>query len=390
MEPTVDTACDCVIVGAGPAGAYLGYLLARAGIDVIIIDKQRFPRDKVCGGGVSRKAIDLLEFGIDEAVQCRIRGAVLTYGNQGAIIKDVEPAIGCTVLRSEFDQLLVGKAVAASARFLPETAFIDARDDGRSLVVATTRGELRCRRLFGADGANSVVRDRMFGKHLVRYVPSLEALVHLDPQTLDGFGERAVFDFAAMTNGYGWIFPKRDHVNVGVYSPVGGKALRRQLDGFMACYRSLERPLRVGYRGAVIPLRNLHDQYQRGRVMLLGDAAGLAEAIFGEGIYFALKSATLAARAVVERGIDGAGDRYAQLVTGELRPELAAARRMAALIYRFPRLAFRHLVLNERVNDDFAGLISGAIGYRRCLIKTLVGLPAWLRPRSMPQTSLRL
>lgn len=380
MEPIANRNCDALVVGAGPAGAYLGYLLARQGVEVAIIDKRPFPRDKVCGGGVTRKAIDLLGFDLGAAVQRSIRGAVLTYGNRDRVIKDVAPSAGCTVLRSEFDQLLLDKACAAGARFLPATAFVDARDDGASLSVATTRGDLRCRSLFGADGANSTVRERLFGKRLVHYVPSLEALIYLGDAELRQFEERAVFDFAAMPNGYGWIFPKRDHANVGIYSPFGGDSMRHHLETFIARYRALARPLRVEYRGSVIPLRNLRRVYQHGRISLLGDAAGLAEAVFGEGIYFALKSATLAAQAVGERGLDRAGPRYAELVTGQLQPELQAARRMAALIYRFPCFAFRHLVLNEHISDDFAGLISGAMGYRRCFARTLLAAPRWFVP----------
>jgi flavin-dependent dehydrogenase len=246
--------------------------------------------------------------------------------------------------------------------------------------VDTDRGDFRCRRLFAADGAASVVRDRVFGKHLVRYVPSLEAVVYLDEKTLAHFEDRGVFDFGAMPNGYGWIFPKRDHANAGVYSPFGGRALRGHLEAFLARYQALRDPVRVEYRGSIIPLRNLRDEYQRGRVSLLGDAAGLVEAMFGEGIYFALKSATLAAQAVAERGLGRDAMRYDELLRRDLLPELRAAGRMAWLIYRFPDFAFRHLVLNERINDDFAGLISGAVGYRRCLAKTMLGLPRWMLP----------
>jgi geranylgeranyl reductase family protein len=380
MEFSAIHRCDALIVGAGPAGAYLGYLLGRQGVDVAIIDKQEFPRDKVCGGGVSRKAIDLLEFDLGPVVQRSLRGAVLTWRNEAATIKDIEPSAGCTVLRSEFDQFLIDKACTAGARFLPTTAFVDARDLGDSVVVTTDRGEFRCRRLFAADGANSVVRDRVFGKHTVRYVPSIEALVYLDQATLARFAERAVFDFGGMTNGYGWIFPKRDHANVGIYSPFGGGALRRQLQAFISCYQMLQKSVRIDYRGSIIPLCNLRNEYERGRVSLLGDAAGFAEAMFGEGIYFALKSASLAAQAVAESGLVGDGRRYSELLARDLLPELRAAGRIASLLYRVPDFAFRHLVLNERINDDFAGLISGAVGYRRCLVKTLLGFPRWLLP----------
>jgi geranylgeranyl reductase family protein len=390
MESTVKGSCEAVIVGAGPAGAYLGFLLARQGIDVVIIDKQPFPRDKVCGGGLSPKAVGLLDFDVDAVVQRSIRGAVLTYGNETATIKDVTPCAGYTVLRSEFDQYLLDKARSQGARFLPATAFVDAHDDGGAVTVTTTGGELRCRSLFGADGAASVVRERIFGRHVVAHVPALEALIQLDRPALARFGDRAVFDFAGMPNGYGWIFPKRDHANVGIYSPFGGRSLRRHLERFIAQYRALSGPLRVEVRGAVTPVGNRRNQYWRGRVSLVGDAAGLAEALFGEGIYFALKSAILAARAVTEHGLDLAGRAYQQAVMRELRPELQAARYMAGLIYRFPRFAFRHLVLNERINGDFAGLISGSMGYRRCLGRTVLGFPYWAMAGKAPLASARL
>ena len=371
---------DALIVGAGPAGAYLGYLLAGQGHAVAIIDKQRFPRDKVCGGGVSRKAIDLLDFDLGPVVEKPIHGAVLTYQNRSSTIKDLDAPAAVTVLRSEFDQFLLDRAVARGACFFPQTAFVDASERADSLLVATSGGDFGCRALFAADGAASAVRGRLFGRELIRYVPALEALVRGDPDVTASCGDRALFDFGGMVRGYGWIFPKRDHLNVGVYSPYGGKSLRAQLDRFLAAYPALAQARDIDYRGAIIPIGNRRNVFQRGRVCLLGDAAGLAEALFGEGIYFALKSAALAARAVAETGFDADSRHYSALLAEQLLPELRAAERMARLIYRFPRFAYAHLVLNGAVNDNFAGLISGTTSYRSCFARTLLAFPRWLLP----------
>ena len=371
---------DALIVGAGPAGAYLGYLLAGQGHAVAIIDKQRFPRDKVCGGGVSRKAIDLLDFDLGPVVEKSIRGAVLTYQNRASTIKDLDTPAAVTVLRSEFDHFLLDRAVARGACFFPETTFADASERADSLAVATSRGDFGCRALFAADGAASAVRRRLIGRELNSYFPALEALVRGAPDITASREDRAVFDFGGMARGYGWIFPKRDHLNVGVYSPFGGKSLRAQLDHFMAAYPALRGARDIDYRGAIIPIGNRRKLFQRGRVCLLGDAAGLAEALFGEGIYFALKSAALAARAVAETGFAADSRRYSALLAEQLLPELRAAERMARLIYRFPRFAYAHLVLNSAVNDDFAGLINGTTSYRRCFAKTLLAFPRWLLP----------
>ncbi|AIY39341.1 geranylgeranyl reductase [Collimonas arenae] len=375
---------DVLIVGAGPAGAHLAYLLAQQGLQVTIIDKQAFPRAKVCGGGLSRKAMDLLGFELGDTMHQPISGAILTYGNRDTVLKEMPSMAACTVVRSEFDQMLLERARAQGVRFCAETAFIDATESADAVSVTTSRGVFRSRLLLAADGASSAVRNRLFGKDLVTYVPALEALVWPEDGALEEFGQRALFDFDGMPHGYGWIFPKRDHFNVGVYSPFGGTALRQHLDRFAAAYAGLQRPQRITYQGYVIPLSNRRREFQRGRVWLLGDAAGLAEALFGEGIYFALKTAVLAARAIAEDGLRADSSGYSRLLRRELLPELRAATWMARLVYRFPKLTFSHLVLNQRINQDFAGLISGEIGYRHCLYKTALGFPRWLMPSKAP------
>jgi geranylgeranyl reductase family protein len=377
---------DALIVGAGPAGSYLAYLLAQAGRSVAIIDKASFPRDKVCGGGVSRKALDLLGFDITPVVQKIITGAYLAYRNEALTIKDITPAVGCTVLRSEFDNLLLQRARAAGAQFSAATRFIDVAHDASAVTLHTSDGPLRGRFLFAADGVGSAVRSKVFGKHLVHYVPALEALVHLDDQRMGVFAERALFDFAGMTRGYGWIFPKRDHLNVGVYSPFGGNGLRAELDRFMARYSLLASPTAIDYQGYAIPVRNQRGEFERDRIWLIGDAAGFAESVFGEGIYFALRSAGLAAQALLLA--DGRPNSYSTLVRRELLPELRASRWIGSTLFRFQRFAFHHLVANPRVNGYFAGLISGDVGYRECMLRTATSLPRWLFHRATLQPGL--
>jgi geranylgeranyl reductase family protein len=387
--PTADIA-DALIVGAGPAGSHLAWLLACAGLRVILIDKAGFPRDKTCGGGLSPKTLALLDLELGLVAQCRVSGAILTWRNRDAVRADLggQPAI--TVTRLEFDALLLERARAAGAAFHADTGFLNAEDHGDMLQVKTSRGFLRCRLLLGADGAASVVRARTFGRDVVRLAPALEALVTPANGMPQGLADSAVFDFGAMPGGYGWIFPKREHFNVGVYAAFGGASPRRQLDLLLAEYACLRRPAQVLSQGYVIPVDNPRGLYQRGRTWLVGDAAGLAETLFGEGIYFALKSAELAARAVLEQGLDSISPCYTRLLRRELLPELRAAQRMARLIYRHPRRAFEHLMLNRELHRDFAGVISGAISYRRCLLKTALRFPRWLLPSRAPKNGASL
>ncbi len=111
------TGFDVLIVGAGPAGGFLGYLLARGGFKVKIIDKAKFPRDKVCGGGISNKTVELLPFDISPVTQHRVMGAFLTYQNRDTVVKDLNERGGAAVLRSEFDDFLLQKAIGAAPSF---------------------------------------------------------------------------------------------------------------------------------------------------------------------------------------------------------------------------------------------------------------------------------
>src|SRR4030095_8329691 len=182
------TTYDAIVVGAGPAGSYLGYLLARTGRRVALLDEHRFPRDKVCGGGLSGKSIALLDIDISRVVHRWITGAFLTFPNRIAVVKDLPCAWGCTVLRDEFDQMLLTRACEAGARFFGETAFLELHEHREGVTAITSRGNFTGRRLFAADGVGSAVRSQVFGKRLVAYVPALEALVEVPDGALRSFG----------------------------------------------------------------------------------------------------------------------------------------------------------------------------------------------------------
>jgi len=374
-----------LIVGAGPAGSFLGYLLARAGLKVAIIDRATFPRDKVCGGGISNKTVELLPFDISPVVQRKVTGAFLTYQNRDTVVKDLHDRGGAAVLRSEFDDFLLQKAISAGARFQSNTSFVKAEKDGDGVTVTTGPGALRARYVVGADGVFSRVRESVFGRGLVRYAPAVEALVSVTPDKAERIGNRVLFDFGGVPRGYGWIFPKRDHLNVGVFSIYPTQSIKKDLAQFMRYYGILDSPLKVKHLGFSIPLKNKRREFERDNVLLLGDAAGFAESFYGEGIYFALKSSLVAAEALAT-GFDHPSERaYSELVKAQIQPDLTYSEMNARMFFPVQAFGFYRMARNEHVNYYFSELIAGRVGHKECFYKTILTSPYWLLSRRIEQ-----
>lgn len=375
---------DAIIVGAGPAGGYLAYKLARAGLKILVVDKAKFPRPKICGGGISNKTLALVDFDLTPVIRRRIVGALLTYQNSDTVVKDLHERGGAAVIRSEFDWYILRHAIDSGATFVDEAAYEGTRLLPDAVEVATSRGVFRSKYLVGADGVYSRVRGSIFGRDLVRYAPAVEALVYVPADVIDRFENRVLFDFGGMPKGYGWIFPKSDHLNIGVFSIYPRKQIHEDLHRFMGYYRSVRSYSKIDVYGFSIPLTNSRQQFQKRGVILVGDAAGFAESVYGEGIYFALKSAQVAAEAI-EKSFDSPADHlYSTLVKRRLHADLRYSELNARLIFLVQKFGFYRMVRNKHVNHYFAELIAGKVGHRECFYKTILTSPYWLFSRNLP------
>jgi flavin-dependent dehydrogenase len=187
-----------------------------------------------------------------------------------------------------------------------------------------------------------------------------------------------------MRRGYGWIFPKRDHLNVGIYSPWGGQRMREQLDAFLATHALLRNHEVVSRMGFAIPLFDPQSPVALGRTLAIGDAGGFAEGVYGEGIYYAMRTGQMAAEAIIDAGDGEAGRHYGERVARELSPELKLSTWLGRAYFAFPRFAFRHLAMDPRGQDRFTGIITGDTTYRDCVAGALRRAPRWLFRTSPP------
>ncbi len=370
---------DVIVVGAGPAGSVLAYLLAKRGLDVLIVEKATLPRYKSCGGGVTWKTIQNLPFDASPTFECKAMGGVVTYKGREMLRVKVGSPVGWLVMRDRFDYFLVQQAVKAGARLMEGTSVVRVVDKGECVEVITSKGELRSQSLAGADGVNSIVA-RSCGLMADREVGvALEAELAVSPASLEAQGAYATFDFSAVKGGYGWIFPKADHLSVGVFRALPGKALRLRmaLESFIASEAVLLDPKILHLEGHLMPLGGRKRELDKGRVLLVGDAANLADPWLGEGISYAMMSARLAAAqifAALERQVfDMSG--YTREINSSFAPQLSAARLFANLVYSLPKISSELLSRSPYLQRRLFDVLRGSRTFRGMAASVLLGAP---------------
>jgi geranylgeranyl reductase family protein len=370
---------DVIVVGTGPAGAVLAYLLARRGLDVLILERATLPRYKSCGGGVTWKAIQNLPFDVSAVFENKAVGGVVTYAGQQLLKVEVGWPVAWLVMRDQFDLYLVQQAVQAGARLLEGISVVNVLEKGDKVVVTTNEGELSAQLVAGADGVNSVVA-RSVGLLPEREVGvAVEAELAVPPASLEAQGAYATFDFGALPGGYGWIFPKRDHLSVGVFKALPGKAtgLKKALEKFIASEAVLLDPKILHLQGHQIPLGGKTRTLHKGRVLLVGDAANLADPWMGEGISYAVVSARLAAEqmyfALERKEIDLSG--YTQLINASITPQLLSARLFAKVVYSLPEMCSDLLSRSPFMQQMVFDVIRGDRTFKEMTAALFLGMP---------------
>lgn len=333
---------DAIVVGAGPGGCAAAYDLARAGREVLLLDRAEFPRQKACAGGLTLKTVQTLRYPVDAVVRERVSEILVeNTPRQSLVLRRKAPYCFMTV-RQEFDDYCFRRTVAAGAHFQRAGAItsIDESDEGVTVAVdgQTFHGHF----LVGADGVHSQVRKltekdvswfwRAFALEAMVTVPNVER-------------QKLVFDFSAVRDGYGWVFPKGDHVNIGMCSYAQDETVdRKRLAAYIA----------ARYNGAIAEhvmgqyagCGAANHQIPASRVFLVGDAGGFVDPLTGEGIYFALVSGQAAA-AAVHAGLDGNGPAHLHFskLTAQLRIDLGISTSAGRWFYANLDQGFRLLAM---------------------------------------------
>jgi geranylgeranyl reductase family protein len=323
---------DAIVVGAGPAGSAAAHRLASAGASVLLLDRARFPRDKPCGGGLTGRAVGLLPEPVDAVVEDRVTSVRLRAGYRGGYERRSEHPLVLLTQRSRLDAFLAEHAAAAGADFRDGVRV----EQVEGTTVRLPGGPATADVLIGADGANGVVAKTLGLAREITHGVALEGNAPFDP----AYRSTLLLEFGVVPGGYGWLFPKAEHLNVGVGGwHAEGPRLRRHLERLCEVY-GLRADQLCGVRGHRLPMRRPQAILARGRAAVIGDAAGLVDPFSGDGIYEALLSARLAADATLDvlSGKEQTLEPYHRALTARLAGLLSSSWKIKRAIDRFPRL----------------------------------------------------
>ncbi len=373
---------NCIVVGAGPAGATAAYHLAKLGSSVLILDKATLPRYKPCGGGVSPAVAKWFDFDFRPVIDNKITTVRYTWKMGDAVeseLKNVEPM--WMVKRDKFDHFLVERALERGAQLKDNTEVKTVVFDGNCWQVMTDKGDFTASYLIAADGTKGSLAQTLGFESRPQF---LGATLEIETEVTSDRQNTAQFDFGSLKNGYIWCFPKSNgySLSAGYIRERKGKAeeLKKQLTNYAGKFnidtsnsQYSEYPMSLWLEDRPLHTRN---------ALLVGEAAGIVDPLTGEGIRPAMFTGIEAAKAITNalKGDKDALETYTKTVQTEWGTELILAQRLAGLFYQFPKIAYKVGVKRPAAAQVMGKVLVGELGYRDITEQAMKKLKSSLLP----------
>ena len=355
---------DCIIVGAGPAGATAAYHLAKKGHSALVVEKASFPRYKPCGGGVSPAIAQWFDFDFTPVINNTVTKVKYTWKMDDPVeaeLKNVTPM--WMVRRDEFDNFLVEQAQQQGAQLKDDTEVTAINLQGDRWQVNTNNGIFEAAYLIAADGVNGPVAGWLgLGAKQKVTGASLEIIAEVPEQRLN----MAYFDFGSLKNGFLWSFPKADGYSLSgafVRDRKGKpEELKKQLYNYATKFGV--DASNGQYTEYSLNLWQENQPLHTNRAVIVGEAAGIVDPLIGEGIRPAIFTGMKAAEAV-SQSLAGqeALAQYTEIIKQEWGADLFLAQRLAGLFYQFPKIAYKVGVKRPAAAQIMGKILCGELRY---------------------------
>ena len=308
---------DVTIVGAGPAGSTAAKFLAEKGFKTLLLDKEKYPRDKPCGGGLPIRVLQRFPYVVNDNIieSYSTSGTVFSPSLQHQIEVSKKTPLMATILRKKFDYELVKYATNAGAVFQDGTPVSAVQLSNDTAQVMLDQGrKIDSEIIVGADGVNSTIaRNTGLRKRGEKKGVCILQEFEVDEKIMDDYFKKSrhcyIHSRFKSVSGYGWVFPKKKHLNIGFGIIQVSKNQDQKLN-LLECYKdyitllkekdlipqNLKDPPIKGGALLTHPLKKTYGD----RLLLVGDAAGFINPLSGEGIYYAMASGQIAAETIAE------------------------------------------------------------------------------------------
>ncbi len=358
---------DVAIIGSGPSGAATAFYLAQKGIKTVIIEKEILPRYKTCGGGFSFKGRRNLPIDISSVVELEFNSIDLYLSNKQHYTATKKEPIVSLVMRDVFDELIVKKAKGLGVKIIENCTVRSIIQTNNGAVIHSSQESVTAKYIIAADGAFSTVAKMAGWKEDTRMmIPALEYEIEVGEEDYKRLSKQIRFDVDGVPSGYGWCFPKKNHLSIGVCVFKKKSANIKELCQKYIEYLGITEIKDIKKYGSQIPVSPRTDGFVKNNVFLIGDAAGFTDPITAEGISNAIYSGKAVAEAIIESNgdVDVAAKIYEIRIAEFLLPQLKVAAKAAKFLYEQKTL--RNLVMKkygQKFTDALADICMGDKNY---------------------------
>lgn len=352
---------DIIIAGGGPAGTTCANFLGQER-NVLLLEKEKFPRYKACGGALSFKAASLLNedlnLDINKISENNITQVSFVYKFEDHNIIHFDYPVLHMCMRDKFDDYLLRLASQKGAKVKFEEEVLQIEETQEYIKIKTNKGQYKSKYFVGAEGASSFTAKKIGLSR--KKVVAVEG--ELTNKALEEFTNknRVELHYGLVPFGYGWVFPKENNLSIGVGAFLHNP---KNLKNYYYHFKNglgLKDKSELIIKAHALPLfKEMNPTFHKGRMLVVGDAAGLVDPLCGEGIYYAGLSGKLAAEAILNEHLE----KYSRNINEIIMPELQYANILSSIIYNNMSLINKLVKRSPELTKRLLKVICGETQY---------------------------